>query len=208
MFKALRNPADLDLLVNEAAVLTALSKQVGARGVRYLSELRDSFVTRDMSLVRRHVNVLGRLDGWHTFDAVRAKQPTLRLEHGVWMFNRILECLGHVHANDTLHGAVLPPHLLAYASTGVDSPWDHGVKLVDWSATPETSATCAAKPRSWLPARCHPRSHSGSTPTKAPSVLTADNLPEPIEHGLTVARHRLACRCQSETRKPWALLNC
>jgi hypothetical protein len=132
VFKALRNPSDLDLLINEAATLTSFTNNLGARGSRYVPELRDSFMTRDMSLVRRRVNVLARLDGWFTFDAVRMKQPTLRFEHAVWMFNRVLECLGHVHAVDVVHGAVLPTHLLAYASTGVDSPWDHGVKLVDW----------------------------------------------------------------------------
>ncbi len=133
LLKGVRDPANADLLVREAATLTGLSKAADPRYLRYLPELHESFVAREgRGSARREVNVLRRLDGWHTLAAVRAKTGGVALEHGVWMFNRMLEVLGHIHSLGQLHGAILPEHAMVFSSTDVDSEWDHGLKLIDW----------------------------------------------------------------------------
>jgi hypothetical protein len=63
----------------------------------------------------------------HTLDDVRrAHGDRLEPAHAVWMWKRILESLGFVHASGFVHGAVLPAHLLVAAK-------DHGVVLAGFS---------------------------------------------------------------------------
>ena len=47
-------------------------------------------------------------------------------EHVAWMFNRLLEGLGFIHRQGTVHGAVLPQHLLFNTQS-------HGLQIVDWT---------------------------------------------------------------------------
>ena len=55
------------------------------------------------------------------------------MEHGVWMFNRMLEGLDYVHKNGYVHGALTPEHVVVFASDAKDHPYNHGAKIVDWS---------------------------------------------------------------------------
>lgn len=75
----------------------------------------------------------------HTLGEVRrAHRDTLEPAHVVWMWKRVLESLGFVHASGLVHGAVLPAHLLVNAK-------DHGVVLAGFSR--------AVRPGERLPAR-------------------------------------------------------
>ena len=70
--------------------------------------------------------------------------------HMAWMFNRVLEALGHAHRSGWIHGAVLPPHLLF--DTGA-----HGLQLIGWThATPIHSPLKVASRRylHWYPPEC------------------------------------------------------
>jgi hypothetical protein len=63
----------------------------------------------------------------HTFDDVRrAHGDALEPAHAVWMWKRVLESLGFLHASGFVHGAVLPAHLLVHSV-------DHGVVLAGFS---------------------------------------------------------------------------
>src|SRR6185369_4350270 len=47
----------------------------------------------------------------HTFEAVRAAFPAgVELHAAVWMWRRVLEVLGFLHASGIVHGAVTPQH--------------------------------------------------------------------------------------------------
>src|SRR5690606_29130924 len=74
----------------------------------------------------------------HTFDDVARAHPTgVGAGHAVWLWKRILELLGWVHASGWVHGAVLPEHLLVHAR-------DHGVVLVGWSRAVRSGAPLPA----------------------------------------------------------------
>lgn len=148
LLKGARDPSDDDLLVNEAKQLQALSA-ADPKYVRYLQPLRDTFVAVDSARRRRTINVFERLDGWWTLDAVRSRCPRLAIEHGVWMFNRLLEVLGYIHRQGLVHGAVVPSHVMAFSSTAAPSPWDHGIKLIDWCYAVRPGTPIAAYAPPW-----------------------------------------------------------
>jgi serine/threonine protein kinase len=149
--KGARDHANDDLLANEAARLQSLARadQTSAARLRYIQPLRDTFTIRDSSRQRRTINVFERLGGWHTLEAIRVKRPALPIEHAAWMFNRLLEGLGFIHRHGLVHGAVVPAHVMAFASTADPSPWDHGVKLIDWCYAVESGQPLAAFAPKW-----------------------------------------------------------
>ncbi len=59
-------------------------------------------------------------------------------EHAVWMWKRLLELLGFVHAAGHFHGAIAPEHLLVHAR-------DHGVVLCGWSSAGKLGDGTAAR---------------------------------------------------------------
>jgi len=134
--KVVRDPRNNDLLENEAKVIKAVRPpdDKDEQYNRYFPRLHDSFKMND-GATHRQVNVLSWLEYWWTFDQVHsAFHGELLMNHGVWMFNRILGALGYIHgANGIIHGAVVPSNLLAYSSGKATDPWNHGVKLIDWS---------------------------------------------------------------------------
>jgi len=132
VLKGVLDPRNDDLLANEADRLRALHDTKRDNYKRYLPTFVDSFRAFDSHRIRRRVNVLERLDGWHTLAQVASRMPRIRFEHGVWMLNRILEILGYVHRQGILHGAIVPEHLMVFSSGATDSKWDHGLKLIDW----------------------------------------------------------------------------
>jgi serine/threonine protein kinase len=148
VLKSLRDPANADLFANEAARLARLTVVNGSYS-RYFTTLRESFPVRDSNRVRRDVHVFDRLDGWFTLLAVQAKQPRLQFEHAVWMFNRMLEALGHAHSLGIVHGAIVPAHVMVYATTDVDSEWDHGLKLLDWCYAVDVGKPITAIAPAW-----------------------------------------------------------
>ena len=130
--KVVREAPNSDLLKTEWDHLQKLFAK-DDKHTRYFAAPIETFQIEDASHARRQVNVMEWLNNWWTFDEVRtAFRRELRMEHGVWMFNRILGGLGFAHKQGVLHGAVVPSHTLAYSSGKEKDPWNHGVKLVDW----------------------------------------------------------------------------
>lgn len=125
-----------DLLENEAKVLKKIfpPEAKEEKMMRYLPHLKDSFKIDDGSGARV-VNVFEELPNWYSIASIRASYPNgVKFEHGVWMFNRILEILSVIHKGEkTVHGAILPPHVLAFANDQERDPRNHGCKLIDWS---------------------------------------------------------------------------
>lgn len=134
-FKIVKNGRDNDLLENEAAVLKVLfpidKEEEGKR--RYLPRYWESVKLADGG-THRQVNVFPWLTNFYTLREVRdAFDGKLQMEHGVWMFNRILEGLDYVHKKGYIHGALTPDHVMIFSSGEEKHPYNHGAKLIDWS---------------------------------------------------------------------------
>lgn len=129
--KVTRTPGDSDLLENEVAKLKLVSppKEDENNGwPRYFPRLVDSFKVNDGS-GNRQVNVTKWLGEFYSLTEVRKAYPNgVSLEAGVWMFNRVLEAIGHLHREKGLiHGAITPDHIMI-------NPDNHGAKLIGFSA--------------------------------------------------------------------------
>lgn len=126
--KVARAPGDNDLLESEARTLLDIypPAQKDEKHYRYLPRLIESFKLDDGA--RRQVNVLPWLGEFRSLEEVRAAYPQgVAMEHGVWIFNRMLEALDFLHlAKGMAHGALVPAHVLV-------RPEDHAAKLVGWS---------------------------------------------------------------------------
>lgn len=147
--KIVRRPAENDLLENEATVIRSLWKEGEPEDKhrKYLPNLKDFFKLNERQ--PRHVNVFAWLKDFYTFEQIRAANPgNLRFEHGVWMFNRVLECLDALHSKRVVHGAVIPPHLMAFASEN-DGPMTHGVKLIDYTASVPIGGRISVLSQAW-----------------------------------------------------------
>jgi serine/threonine protein kinase len=132
--KIARSPKDNDLLENEAKVLKAVYPTDTSKHKYhlYLPRLVDSFKVDDGT--KRQTNLLEWLYDYYPLEMVRTAHPALRMEHGVWMFNRVLEILGYIHnRKEHVHGAILPSHVLIYSGTKEKDPLNHGARLVGWS---------------------------------------------------------------------------
>jgi len=143
--KVARSPRDNDLLENEAKVLKEIypSDVSSHKYHLYLPKLIGSLKIDDGS--RRQANLMQWLNGYYSLEKVRAAHPRLQMEHGVWMFNRMLEFLGYLHnKQNRVHGAVIPPHALVYAGTQEKDILNHGARLVGWSYSVQVGGTIKA----------------------------------------------------------------
>lgn len=133
--KVARSHKDNDLLENEAKTLKEVYPKDTAKHSYhlYLPKLVDSFKVDDGA--RRQANVFEWLHDYYSLERVREAHPKLPMEHGVWMFNRILEILGYAHKKKIIHGAVLPSHVLVYAGEREKDPLNHGARLIGWSCS-------------------------------------------------------------------------
>ena len=127
-FKVAQSFEDNDLVEHEAKILKHLypDDKADEKFYRYLCRLVDSFLMRGDSKRTRRVNVLHRLDEYHSVEDVHSRYPVLDFRDAVWIFKRVLVGIGFVHKQRVVHGAVLPPHIMI-------SPLNHGAKLIDWS---------------------------------------------------------------------------
>lgn len=130
IFKVARQPADNDLVVQEASVLRQLAaNQEYKQFHAYVPQLVDSFDYRDpLSPVSRSVNVLAYEEGpYFSLQDVRACYlQGIDPKDMAWMWRRLLIALGFAHTCGMIHGAVLPSHVLI-------QPEQHGLTLIDWS---------------------------------------------------------------------------
>lgn len=76
-----------------------------------------------------HAQVLRMPPGlWGSLESVIALQPAgVDARHAVWIWRRMLELLGWLHAQGWVHGALSPAHALV-------EPAGHGVVLCGWQA--------------------------------------------------------------------------
>lgn len=126
LLKAPRDPADSDLIDREAVALRQLVQDGDARFLPYVPRLVETFHDHGDGGEPRRVNVLRRLDGFHSLAEVRAAYPDgLDPRDVAWMWRRLLVALGFAHRAMVVHGAVLPEHVLIH-------PEQHGLVLVDW----------------------------------------------------------------------------
>lgn len=151
VLKVAKDPSNNDLIENEARVLNAIypPKQVEEKRYRYLPRLRETLKI-DTDGKHRQMNVIGWLENYYTLSEVRdAYSRHLAMEHGVWMFNRILEGLSFIHdTKKYVHGAVLPDHVMVYASGRDKDPFNHGARIIDWCyAVPLNGTVRAISPK-------------------------------------------------------------
>ncbi|HSU65764.1 MAG TPA: hypothetical protein VLJ39_02730 [Tepidisphaeraceae bacterium] len=121
-------------VANEAQVLRRLA--VGRESARFgafVPQLRDTLgMGGGPGEPVRQANVLAMReeirspDELYTLQEVRRHFPAgLDARHVAWIWRRVLTVLGFSHANDVVHAAVLPMHVLI-------EPREHKLILVDW----------------------------------------------------------------------------
>lgn len=128
VLKIARSSKNNDLLLREKTVLDKLlGIPTGSTYHKHLPVVRDSFMASG-----RRANILSSHTDCFSLDhIVTTFQPT-DFRHVVWMMNRLLSILGYAHGNNCIHGAVTPDHLLY-------RPIDHGLVLVDWCCSVDTT---------------------------------------------------------------------
>lgn len=143
VIKVLRHAEDEPLLANEQHVLRVLSRS-SERGSEFFSTLLPQRVAygrcEPSDGAPTLAAVLREPIGFsHTLSGLRRALPDgIDARHSIWIWRRALELLSWVHSSGTVHGAVLPEHLLINTQ-------DHGARLVGWScAGPVGSALRAA----------------------------------------------------------------
>jgi hypothetical protein len=138
------------LLDNERQVLFGLLRAAGDTTYRnYLPSLIESFPARDGSGLR--TNVFRHETGWWTLEQVHAQHPSLDGRHLAWIFKRLLTVLGFAHAEQAVHAAVLPCHVLVHAA-------NHGLRLVGWGQSARAGRPVKAlcpRYQSWYPPEVH-----------------------------------------------------
>ncbi|MCC6417598.1 MAG: hypothetical protein IT429_05055 [Gemmataceae bacterium] len=146
LLKVSRVPEGHDLLERERAALTGLLAEAGDTTYRqYLPALVESFPIRDR--VRKRVNVFAYEPGLWTLEQIHDRQPVLDPRHLGWIFRRLLTILGFSHRLKTVHGAILPCHVLL-------APVTHGLRLVGWGHSGRTGQplqTISVRYRAWYP---------------------------------------------------------
>jgi hypothetical protein len=140
--KVARSGQDNDLIANEAATLRRLLAPVDDAPIPvYIPRLLETFVYRDEADEARQVNAFPLVStdnasrralqaaDFYSLAEVREQYPAgLDPKHMAWIWRRLLISLGHAHDRDVIHGAILPTHVLVH-------PADHGLLLVDWTAS-------------------------------------------------------------------------
>ncbi len=132
--KVPRSQRSADLFAHEEEVLASLAGST-AQGASHFTRLvpeRVAFGPARLGANGLDGSRLVAIRRWragfvHTLvDVRRAHGDALDPAHAVWIWKRMLESLGFVHATGWIHGAVLPQHLLVNAR-------DHGVVLAGFS---------------------------------------------------------------------------
>jgi len=127
LLKVARLARNNDLLQAEALALRKIARALDGQLLRaHFPTLIEQFQLRDSASARRHTNVLRAEEGYVTLeDVLRAYPGGVAPADAAWMFNRVLAALGAAHDLGTVHGAVLPCHMLI-------RPSDHNGILIDW----------------------------------------------------------------------------
>jgi hypothetical protein len=144
--KASRIPEGRLLLEREHKVLASLLTTAGDTTYhKYLPTLAESFPVSDRFAKR--INVFLHEPGFFSLEQVHEQHPALDGRHLAWVFKRLLTVLGFCHGRGTLHGAVLPCHVMLHAA-------NHGLQLVGWGQSAPAGQPLAAvstRYRDWYP---------------------------------------------------------
>ncbi len=105
-----------DLLKNEAKVLRVISH-------KSLPSLVEHFMFED----QRVANTFRKIEDSYDLHTLREYFPNgFPQEHGVWVMDRLLSVLGHLHTNSIIHGSIEPGNILV-------RPRDHNSFLIDFA---------------------------------------------------------------------------
>jgi hypothetical protein len=144
--KVSRVPGGHARLRIEQEALTRLLSAAGDSTYRkYLPDMVESFSASDV--FPRRVNVFLHQPGFHTLEQVHEQHPALDGRHLAWIFKRLLAVLGFSHRQNTLHGAVLPCHVMIDAA-------GHGLQLVGWGQSVQRGRRIKNVPtrfKNWYP---------------------------------------------------------
>lgn len=178
MFRIARDAGDNDLVQNEAKMLYHLQSAFDYPDFRpFLPAVLESFLYQDaIAAHARQANILGlheKVDTpgeFYTLEEVRKYyQNGINPRDMAWMFRRLLNILGFVHECKTIHGAVLPSHVLI-------EPNEHKLVLAGWCFAvrePETTGNrltaISTSYEAWYP----PEVHAKALPTPGLDILMA-----------------------------------
>lgn len=114
-------------LAREYAVLTALLSFDGNGSAYFSQRIPEAIALGHCANTGRETLVTRPISGcWGSLlDVMRHRSRVIDPRHGVWIWRRILDTLGYLHANGWAHGDVHPGHVLV-------QPADHGAFLIDW----------------------------------------------------------------------------
>jgi len=129
-------------LQHEAAILHQL-QAAAIPGAAYFSQRLPQLVAQGaatgnvaagaQALVLRHP-----VGYWGSLADVRRHYPGgIDPRHAVWMWRRMLEVMGYVHAAGWAHGRLAPEHLLVH-------PADHGILIIGWAGAQRLSVNATA----------------------------------------------------------------
>ena len=145
---------DNDLAANEVRILRHLRASDDYEKLRhFVSQLVDTFSYQEKaSGIVRRVNVLTYVEGLYSLKEVKEVYAQgVDPKDMAWIWRRLLVALGFAHANNVIHGGVLPTHVLIH-------PRHHGVVLIDWSyavldpaMTGEHISAISRSYRDWYP---------------------------------------------------------
>jgi hypothetical protein len=156
LVKMSRVPEGFALLNNERKTLAKLLAAAGDTTYgKYLPRLVESFPATGKFPKQINVFLLER--GFHTLEQVHEQHPALDGRHLAWIFKRLLTVLGFCHRQGTLHGAVLPCHVLIDAAS-------HGLQLVGWGQSVATGRRIETVPTTytdWYPSEVLNRRPAG-----------------------------------------------
>jgi hypothetical protein len=133
------------LKVEQEALTRLLSAARDTTYRKYLPELVDSFPANDG--FPRRVNIFRHQPGFQTLGQVHEQHLALDGRHLAWIFKRLLAVLGFSHRQNTLHGAVLPCHVMIDAAS-------HGLQLVGWGQCIQSGRSITTIPprfQDWYP---------------------------------------------------------
>lgn len=207
LLKLVRDPADNDLLRQEALALGRLQTKVEPQFQAYFPRLLEAQRQTDPRTGRqRRGNLIGELCGFVSLRQIRSSRPDgVDPRDAAWMWRRLLVALGAASRAGLIHGAVLPDHVLIH-------PAEHGLVLIDWCYSGSAPGTrlpaVVGRYAAWYPAEV--RSGVAAGPdldiwlaARCLAELTAGRWPA------AMAAFARGCLLVSPRRRPqdaWALL--
>lgn len=212
-----------DLLMNEAAVLRRLHAADPANRctpalpwpeVTFAVNDGPGVLPRQASVLRMHPDIRSP-DELYSLDDVRALVPTgLDPRHVAWIWRQLLSVLGFAHSTGTVHGAVLPPHVLI-------EPRLQKLLLIDWCCAIPAGSGQALRIISGPHLAWYQREHlSSRSPTPAIDVALAARsmifllggdpvtgmIPPTVDPALQRHFARCISRGPNPSLEPWRLL--